>query len=95
MKFYTVINCMDGRVQLPVIKYLQKRFNVEYVDSITEAGPNLVLSEHKNYILLGDRWIPVGKINYSTGNIEAFIISNNIKEKVIFSDSEWARFDNN
>ena len=36
---------MDGRVQLPVIKYLQKRFNAEYVDSITEPGPNLILSE--------------------------------------------------
>ena len=48
MKFCSVINCMDGRVQLPVIKYLQKRFNVEYVDSITEAGPNLILSEGKN-----------------------------------------------
>ena len=39
---------MDGRVQLPVIRYLQKRFNVEYVDSITEAGPNLILSEEKS-----------------------------------------------
>ncbi len=48
MKFCSVISCMDGRVQLPVIKYLQKRFNVDYVDSITEAGPNLILSEGKN-----------------------------------------------
>jgi hypothetical protein len=39
---------MDGRVQLPVIRYLQKRFNVDYVDSITEAGPNLILSEAEN-----------------------------------------------
>jgi len=30
---------MDGRVQLPVIRYLQDRFEVLYVDSITEAGP--------------------------------------------------------
>ena len=48
MRFCSVINCMDGRVQLPVIRYLQKRFNVDYVDSITEAGPNLVLSEAKS-----------------------------------------------
>ena len=48
MQFCSVINCMDGRVQLPVIRYLQKRFNVDYVDSITEAGPNLILSEAKN-----------------------------------------------
>ena len=48
MRFFSVINCMDGRVQLPVIKYLQNRFKVDYVDSITEAGPNLILSEKKN-----------------------------------------------
>jgi len=35
---------MDGRVQLPVIEYLQKRFNAEHVDMITEPGPNLILA---------------------------------------------------
>lgn len=45
MTFCTVINCLDGRVQLPVIKYLRERFKADYVDSITEAGPNLILSE--------------------------------------------------
>lgn len=45
MRFCTVINCMDGRVQLPVISYLRDRFDAEFVDSITEAGPVLILSE--------------------------------------------------
>ena len=44
MKFCTAINCMDGRVQLPVNSYLRDRFNVDYVDSITEPGPNLILA---------------------------------------------------
>ncbi len=48
MQFCTAINCMDGRVQLPVIKYLQQRFNAEYVDAITEAGPNRILSAEEN-----------------------------------------------
>jgi hypothetical protein len=39
---------MDGRVQLPVIQYMKKRFKADYVDSITEAGPNLILSEAKD-----------------------------------------------
>ncbi|HSG32379.1 MAG TPA: carbonic anhydrase [Thermodesulfobacteriota bacterium] len=52
MKFCTVINCMDGRVQLPVIKYLQERFGAEYVDSITEPGPNRILAEQTNTALL-------------------------------------------
>ena len=53
MSFCTVINCMDGRVQLPVIEYLQKRFNVEDVDSITEPGPNLILAKQPESELAG------------------------------------------
>ena len=45
MTFCTVINCMDGRVQLPVNRYLQKKFGVPYVDSITEPGPNRILAK--------------------------------------------------
>ena len=52
MRFGTVINCMDGRVQLPVIEYLQKRFAVDCVDSITEAGPNLILAGRENPALV-------------------------------------------
>ena len=50
MRFCTVINCMDGRVQLPAIRYLQKRFDAEHVDSITEAGPNLILAKEENAV---------------------------------------------
>ena len=52
MQFCTAINCMDGRAQLPVIHYLQKRFNVAYVDSITEPGPNLILAKQDNAVLV-------------------------------------------
>lgn len=48
MKFCTAVNCMDGRVQLPVIEYLKKKYGVEYVDMITEPGPNGVLSSQEN-----------------------------------------------
>ncbi len=49
MKFCTVINCMDGRVQLPANEYARKRFNADYVDTITEPGPNLILSDRTNH----------------------------------------------
>lgn len=44
MSFYTVINCIDGRAQLPAISYLQTRFEATYVDVVTEAGPVGVLA---------------------------------------------------
>ncbi|MFA8341894.1 MAG: carbonic anhydrase [Rhodothermaceae bacterium] len=50
MKFCTVVNCIDGRVQIPVTKFLQNRFNVDYVDSVTEPGPPLVISENKSEV---------------------------------------------
>lgn len=48
MRFCTAINCLDGRVQLPVIQFLQKRYIVNYVDTITEPAPNLILSSKNN-----------------------------------------------
>ena len=45
MIFATSIHCMDGRVQLPINKYMQKKYNVRYLDAITEPGPNKILAE--------------------------------------------------
>ena len=45
MSFCTAINCMDGRVQLPVIHFLKERFDADYVDAVTEPGPNRILAE--------------------------------------------------
>ena len=45
MSFYTAVNCMDGRAQLPVIKYLSNRFKADFIDSVTEAGAVQYLSE--------------------------------------------------
>ncbi len=44
MSFCTVINCLDGRVQMPVNRYLQDRFGVLYIDTITAAGPARLFS---------------------------------------------------
>jgi hypothetical protein len=43
---------MDGRVQIPVINYLKERFGAQYVDSITEPGPNYLLAEQSDFSLL-------------------------------------------
>lgn len=43
--FFTTIGCMDGRVQEPVAKFGQDRFNASYPDTITEAGLVGILSK--------------------------------------------------
>ncbi len=44
MTFATSIHCMDGRVQEPILAWLKREFNVDYVDVITEPGPNKILA---------------------------------------------------
>ncbi len=49
--FGTVINCMDGRTQLPANAYLREQLEVDYVDTITEAGPVRILGEEPDSAL--------------------------------------------
>jgi hypothetical protein len=44
-KFGTAINCMDGRTQLPVTGWLKSKYGLDYVDMITEPGPEKMLSQ--------------------------------------------------
>lgn len=46
--FATAINCIDGRVQMPVIEWLKRQYRVDYIDMITEPGPERLLAEGKD-----------------------------------------------
>jgi len=50
--FATAINCMDGRTQIPVIEFMKNRYRVEYVDTITEPGPDKILAENKDHTIV-------------------------------------------
>jgi len=52
VSFCTAINCMDGRVQLPVTAFMRKRFASLYVDVVTEPGPSLILSDRQDWTLV-------------------------------------------
>ena len=43
-KFAAVINCMDGRVQEPVNKWMKAYSGATYIDVITEAGPDKIMA---------------------------------------------------
>lgn len=42
-KFATAINCIDGRVQMPVFNWMDLHCQVQYVDMITEPGADKIL----------------------------------------------------
>ena len=44
-KFAAAINCIDGRVQLPVTTYIKHTYGVDYVDLITAPGANKLLAD--------------------------------------------------
>jgi len=47
-KFATALNCMDGRVQEPVSKFMKRKYKINFVDMITEPGMDKVLAEGDN-----------------------------------------------
>ncbi|MCH3965018.1 MAG: hypothetical protein LKE46_12180 [Clostridium sp.] len=42
--FATLLNCMDGRTQLPAINWIRENFDVDYVDIISEPGIDRVIA---------------------------------------------------
>ena len=51
-KFACAINCMDGRVQDAVKKYMQDNYGVDYVDMVTEPGPNKILADNSDKAII-------------------------------------------
>lgn len=51
-KFACAINCMDGRVQDAVKNYMKKAYGVDYVDMVTEPGPNKILADNLDMALV-------------------------------------------
>ncbi len=45
MSFCVAVTCIDGRVQVPVIRFLQEQARVDHVDLVTEPGVVKVLAE--------------------------------------------------
>ena len=43
-KFGTSLSCIDGRVQIPISKWIQENYSLDYVDTITEPGMDKVLA---------------------------------------------------
>lgn len=50
--FAVAISCMDGRIQSPVKKFVKNKFHVDYVDMVTDAGPDRILAEGTNECLV-------------------------------------------
>jgi hypothetical protein len=43
-RFATAINCIDGRVQTPLLDWMRLHLNVDYVDLITEPGADKAIA---------------------------------------------------
>ena len=51
-KFACAINCMDGRVQDAVKDFMKNKYGVDYVDMVTEPGPNKILTDNSNLAII-------------------------------------------
>lgn len=50
--FATAISCIDGRVLHPVAEFLKKKYKVDYVDAITEPGPDGILAANQDKVTI-------------------------------------------
>jgi len=80
LSFCAAINCMDGRVQEPVINHLKRRFQVKFVDMITESGPIRFLSTETD---------PV-KVNSILERVEVSIIKHDVSAIAVIGHHDCA-----
>jgi len=50
--FACAINCMDGRVQDAVKNYMKENYSIDYVDMVTEPGPNKILADNSDTAII-------------------------------------------
>jgi hypothetical protein len=72
MEFCTSIHCIDGRIQEKIVKYLKEKYNIKYVDSITEPGPCYVLSENTDHNVVDEI---LRKVDISINKHESKVIA--------------------
>ena len=48
MPFCTVITCMDGRIQGPMMKFVLEEYGYDQPDTITDPGPIKALGDREN-----------------------------------------------
>lgn len=66
--FGTCVTCIDGRIQEPLQEWLKKKYELDYVDMITEHGAEKLFSDDKHHAELRN------KISYSIKNSNSKII---------------------
>lgn len=47
-KFATSVSCMDGRIQLPLAKWIKENHSVDFVDAITEPGVDKKVADNSD-----------------------------------------------
>lgn len=70
-KFVTAINCIDGRVQTCVTEWLKEQYKADFVDMITEPGPDKALIEGSAELIASVKY----KLNISTGSHHSDLIA--------------------
>ena len=68
-QFVTCLNCIDGRVQIPVINWIITNYDVKYVDMITTPGIDGLMSDRGNNIKDILEKISISKKVHSTNQI--------------------------
>jgi len=44
-KFGTLINCIDGRSLIPIVTWLKEKYNLDFIDAVTEPGVDKIIAQ--------------------------------------------------
>ena len=47
-KFGTLINCIDGRSLIPTVTWLKEKYNLDFIDTVTEPGVDKIIANKNN-----------------------------------------------
>ena len=72
-EFVTAVNCIDGRVHIPVINWLKASFDADYVDHITEPGADMALAVGSADVLEAIRQKVLISVNAHNSSILAVV----------------------
>jgi len=73
----TLVNCIDGTVQLPAIDFVKKMWNVPWVDVITEVAPERAFSDATSK----------AEVDHILNNIKSSLVNQQRKRLAIVSHS--------
>lgn len=91
LRFGILINCIDGRVQLPPVQWLKGTYHLDYVDVITEPGADKALLDGSPETVARIKAIVTFSVNSHHSNLVALAAHHDCAGNPVAKEEHWAQ----